>query len=98
MREHVVRAGITERKYDKLVRRIEKRPFDYVARLYDWLHDIYMHQWSDVDAVWNSMHITPEMWAMYEQFGLHDLEECILLKKALKELKLAFKTVPKVKT
>ncbi len=88
MRPHILRADISEKRYDHLIKDIEKFTPEYMAFLFVKLREIYIGPFAFVHEVWTLPHITEEQWENYALFSVDDLEEQKLLRKGQHELRM----------
>lgn len=83
MRELILRAGVKEKKYDRLIKRILKFSVERRVRIHLFLQELYLNEYKEVKRIWTLPHMTPEVWDNYSSlFGETKLREQLLLNRA----------------
>ena len=94
MRLLVIRSGIPEKRYDKLVEVAESQTDNYgLQLLHDDLESVYEQEWPEAKKIWE--YISPEAWDMYNKMGIEGQTEQDLLVDALYQLKEPMKEIVK---
>jgi len=93
MRFHALEAGIKESRYDKIIEKMDERSDAYYVELFKQMVAVYEGPFREVLAVYNQMHITPEMWENYKLLEITDLDECVMLKAAYKKFAKALRKI-----
>lgn len=77
MRELTLAAGVSEKKYDKLVAGLDRRRVDTLRTYYSWLSAVRAGAYQAVLEIWRLL--PPEIWNRYDEWGEEGLREQVLL-------------------
>lgn len=72
MRDHVVRAGVGEKRWAKVVSKLTKQPDHIVEFIHKFLVSLKANEWNDINVTWNLPNATPDMWEHMALFYEHD--------------------------
>lgn len=100
MREIILEAGVTEKQYSRLTRHLDKRGKEYQDKVLFFLQQVHDNAYTEILRILNLLHITPEMWEMYKKFdnfGVKNLTEVVMLREAQKNMRKMFRLMPKYK-
>jgi hypothetical protein len=98
MKDLTLKAGVSEVKYVRVLRAIDKAPLNYAERVLLFLESVAKNEWAELNRIYTLPHITPEMWENYKILGIKNLDEQNLFNSAALALKKAWKNVPTRKT
>ena len=84
-------AGVGAARYKALGQKLDKKRATTLERVYDFLNDVYIREYAEVERIWTLPTMTDEVWFNYlNLFGDTAFEEVGLLKQARKDLKKAY--------
>jgi hypothetical protein len=84
-------AGVGAARYKALGEKLDKKRAKTLERTYDFLCDVHIREFAEVERIWTLPSMTPDVWFNYlNLFGDTVFEEVALLKKARKDLKKAY--------
>ena len=84
-------SGVTDKQLDRQTRRMELGNEEFIAAIEEMIDDITVHELRDVVEI--RQLLPEEQWDRYELLEIIDLREQLLLKEALKRLRVAYRKV-----
>lgn len=91
MRELTLDSGVGVKRYERMVKNIERKRTHTIERIYNFLADVYEHEWCEVHRVWTLPTMSEDVWFNYlNLFSDTHFPEVYLLKAARKNLKARY--------
>lgn len=88
MTPHVLRAGVGEKGWNKIVHNFSRKSPERQLFIIDFLKSFHATEWKEVNDVWTLPNATEEMWEnMSNMFDESPFPELMMLRRAQRKLK-----------